>query len=50
MQKKDAFLNGDGSNKLLGIFAKTSGGTYLLKFATLKADDMNDLVYKLDRP
>ena len=48
--EEDAFLNGDGANKPLGLFAKTGGGTYLPEVATLKADDVNDLVYKLDRP
>ncbi|EHI69963.1 phage major capsid protein [Streptococcus ictaluri] len=48
--EEDAFLNGDGTNKPLGIFAKTGGGTYLPETATLKSDDMNDLVYKLARP
>ncbi|MCP1638606.1 HK97 family phage major capsid protein [Streptococcus gallinaceus] len=48
--EEDAFLNGDGTNKPLGVFSKTGGGTYLPEVTTLKADDVNDLVYKLDRP
>ena len=48
--EEDAFLNGDGSNKPLGIFSQTGGGTYLPETTTLKADDVNDLVYKLERP
>ncbi|MCW6681311.1 phage major capsid protein [Aerococcaceae bacterium NML160702] len=48
--EEDAFLNGDGANKPLGVFAKTGGGTHLTEVTTLKADDINDLVYKLGRP
>ena len=48
--EEDAFLNGDGTNKPLGIFAQTGGGTYLPEVTTVKADDVNDLVYKLARP
>lgn len=48
--EEDAFLNGDGANKPLGVFAKTGGGTYLPEVTALKADDIGDLVYKLARP
>lgn len=48
--EEDAFLNGDGVNKPLGVFAKTGGGTCLPEVTTLKADDISDLVYKLARP
>ncbi len=49
--EEDAFLNGDGKGKPVGIFAKTGGGHVLSTLsAALKADDMLDLVYGLKRP
>lgn len=49
--EEDAFLNGDGKGKPLGIFAKTGGGqsTGTLT-AALKSDDLIDLIYSLKRP
>ncbi len=48
--EEDAFLNGDGTGKPLGIFAKTGGGTYLDEVAAIKTDDIINLVYALKRP
>ncbi len=49
--EEDAFLNGDGKGKPVGIFAKTGGGHVLSTLsAALKSDDMLDLVYGLKRP
>lgn len=48
--EEDAFLNGDGSGKPLGLFAKTGGGTYLTEVTSLKTDDLINLVYALKRP
>ena len=49
--EEDAFLNGDGSGKPLGIFAATGGGqTAGTLSAAIKSDDMLDLVYALKRP
>ena len=49
--EEDAFLNGDGTGKPLGIFAATGGGTVAGTLtAAIKSDDMLDLVYALKRP
>ncbi|MDE7221253.1 MAG: phage major capsid protein [Oscillospiraceae bacterium] len=49
--EEDAFLNGDGSGKPLGIFATTGGGqTAGTLTAAIKSDDVLDLVYALKRP
>ena len=49
--EEDAFLNGDGSGKPTGLFAVTGGGTVAGTLsATIKSDDMLDLVYALKRP
>lgn len=43
--EEDAFLNGDGNGKPLGLFAATGGGTVA---ETL--DDLISLIYALKRP
>lgn len=49
--EEDAFLNGDGQGKPLGLFAATGGGTIAQTLtAAVKSDDMLDLVYALKRP
>ena len=49
--EEDAFLNGDGKGKPVGIFDKTSGGQSIGTLsAALKSDDLLDLVYGLKRP
>lgn len=49
--EEDAFLNGDGVGKPLGLFAETGGGTVAATLsAALKSDDMLNLVYALKRP
>ena len=48
--EEDAFLNGDGSGKPLGLFAETGGGQVANTVSAIKADDMIDLVYALKRP
>ena len=49
--EEDAFLNGDGTGKPLGLFAATGGGTGAGTLtAAIKSDDMLDLVYALKRP
>lgn len=49
--EEDAFLNGDGVGKPLGLFAKTGGGTVAATLsAALKSDDILNLVYALKRP
>ena len=49
--EEDAFLNGDGTGKPIGIFHKTKGGESIGTLtAALKADDLMDLIYKLKRP
>ena len=49
--EEDAFLNGDGSGKPLGLFDATGGGHVVSTLtAAIKADDMLDLVYALKRP
>jgi HK97 family phage major capsid protein len=49
--EEDAFLNGDGKGKPLGLFAATGGGTVAQTLtAALKSDDLLNLVYALKRP
>ena len=49
--EEDAFPNGDGTGKPLGLFAATGGGQIAGTLpAALKSDDMLDLVGKLKRP
>lgn len=49
--EEDAFLNGDGAGKPLGLFAATGGGTLAQTLvAAVKSDDVLDLVYALKRP
>lgn len=48
--EEDAFLNGDGANKPLGLFAETGGGTVSKTVAAVGADDVIDLIYSLGRP
>lgn len=49
--EEDAFLNGDGTGKPLGLFAATGGGTVAGTLtAAIKSDDMLDFVYALKRP
>lgn len=48
--EEDAFLNGDGTGKPLGLFAAKGGGTVAGTLtAAIKSDDMLDLVYALKR-
>ena len=49
--EEDAFLNGDGTGKPLGLFAATGGGTVTNTLTTaIKSDDILDLIYALKRP
>lgn len=49
--EEDAFLNGDGKGKPLGLFAETGGGQVADTLsAAIKSDDIFDLVYALKRP
>lgn len=49
--EEDAFLNGDGTGKPLGLFAATGGGTIAQTLtAAIKSDDVLDLVYAIKRP
>lgn len=49
--EEDAFINGDGKGKPVGIFDKTAGGQSIGTLtAALKSDDLLDLVYGLKRP
>ena len=49
--EEDAFLNGDGKGKPLGLFAAEGGGTVAQTLtAALKSDDIINLVYALKRP
>lgn len=49
--EEDAFLNGDGTGKPLGLFAVTGGGTVAETLtAAVKSDDVLSLVYALKRP
>lgn len=48
--EEDAFLNGDGNGKPVGLFDAKKGGTAGKSVAAIKADDMLALVYGLKRP
>ena len=51
--EEDAFLNGDGKGKPLGIFAETGGGTIGVTAASataITADEIINLVQSLKRP
>lgn len=48
--EEDAFLNGDGNGKPLGLFAETGGGTVANTTAKITTDDVINLVYALKRP
>lgn len=51
--EEDAFLNGDGTGKPLGIFATTGGGQIGVTAASataITADEIINLVYSLKRP
>lgn len=50
--EEDSFLNGDGKNKPLGIFAETGGGQKAVEVAAgkLTSDDLLTLIYSLRRP
>ena len=51
--EEDAFLNGDGKGKPLGIFAETGGGEVAVTAASttaITADEIINLVYSLKRP
>ena len=51
--EEDAFLNGDGIKKPLGIFASTGGGEIGVTTASataITADELINLVYSLKRP
>jgi len=49
--EEDAFLNGNGTGKPIGIFAAAGGGTTAATLtAAIKSDDILDLVYALKRP
>lgn len=51
--EEDAFLNGDGKGKPLGIFATTGGGEVGVTAAsatTITADEVINLIYSLKRP
>ena len=48
--EEDAFLNGDGNGKPLGLFAASGGGTVAATVAKLTSDDILNLEYALKRP
>lgn len=49
--EEEAFLNGNGTGKPLGLFAETGGGTVAATVSgAVKSDDMINLVYALKRP
>ena len=48
--EEDAFFNGDGTGKPLGLFAAEGGGTVVKTVTSVKSDDVIDLVYALKRP
>ena len=48
--EEDAFLNGDGTGKPLGLFAETGGGQVADTVSAIKTDDLINLVYALKRP
>ena len=48
--EEDAFLNGDGKGKPLGLFAETGGGIISDTITKITTDSMINLVYALKRP
>lgn len=51
--EEDAFLNGDGNKKPLGLFHKNGGAVQdvtTAKTGTIEADDIINLIYALGRP
>ena len=48
--EEDAFLNGDGKSKPVGIFAESGGGTVANTVKAITSDDIISLVYALKRP
>lgn len=48
--EEDAFLNGDGVGKPLGLFAETGGGTVADTVTKITTDSVINLVYALKRP
>ena len=48
--EEDAFLNGDGVGKPLGLFAEVGGGVIADTVTKLTTDSVIDLVYALKRP
>lgn len=48
--EEDAFLNGDGKSKPLGLFAETGGGIISDTITKITTDSMINLVYALKRP
>ncbi len=50
--EEDAFLNGDGKGKPMGIFDTSGGGQYnaVTSGTSISADDVINLVYTLKRP
>lgn len=50
--EEDAFLNGDGKGKPMGVFDTTNGGQYntTTSTANISSDDIINLVYTLKRP
>lgn len=48
--EEDAFLNGDGNGKPLGLFAETGGGIVANTITKITTDDVINLVYALKRP
>ncbi len=48
--EEDAFLNGDGKGKPLGLFAETGGGIIADTITKITTDSMINLVYALKRP
>lgn len=50
--EEEAFLNGDGNGKPIGIFNKTKGGDISItsKSANISTDELIDLIYSLKRP
>ena len=48
--EEDAFLNGDGKGKPLGLLAEEGGAQVASTVSAIKADDVLNLVYALKRP
>lgn len=50
--EEDAFLNGDGTGKPVGLFHETKGGETAITLSGTKivSDDVLNLIYKLKRP